>query len=252
MARNDLDYKLAGPMPALVDFVDSIWMIANQSDADLETVVLPDGRFDIFFSYSATEPYHVSLMGLGSEASQTTIAPKTVIYAVSFKLLAIEYLIDTPVSSLLNSASYLPDDFWGITAADLTDFDDFYKKVSARMVGLINAKVDNRKRILFDLIYASNGSMSVSELSDRAAWSSRQINRYFNQKFGISLKTYCSILRFRASFQHIQEGKLYPELKFADQAHFIKEVKRLSGVVPKVLAKNKNDRFIQFSALTKI
>ncbi len=36
------------------------------------------------------------------------------------------------------------------------------------------------------------------------------MNRYFNQEYGISLKTYCNILRFRASFRHIKEGKLYP------------------------------------------
>jgi AraC-like DNA-binding protein len=251
MSQSDLEYKLAGPSPPLADFVESIWMLVNHSEYERDIIVLPDGRFDLFFSYSATEPYHVTLMGLGSEPSQTTISPKTVIYAVSFKLLAIEYLLNVNVASLLNGACYLPSDFWDITADDLTDFDDFCKKVSEKMAGLVKGKVDGRKRNLFDLIYSSNGALSVNQLSDKAAWSSRQINRYFNQKFGISLKAYCSILRFRASFQHIREGKLYPELKFTDQAHFIKEVKRLSGVVPKELAKNKNDRFIQFSALTK-
>ncbi len=250
MSKNDFDYKLVRPIPPLVDFVDSIWMITNQSDTDFEIIILPDGRVDIFFSYSDTEPFQVTLLGLGSEPSQTSISPKTVIYAVSFKLLAIEYLIDMPVSSLVNYGRLLPNDFWGITRNDLTDFETFCTKVSAKMVSLIKGQVDSRKRILFDLIYASNGSMPVSELADRAAWSSRQINRYFNQMLGISLKAYCSILRFRESFPHLREGKLYPELPFTDQAHFIKEVKRLSGVVPKELAKNKNDRFIQFSALT--
>lgn len=77
------------------------------------------------------------------------------------------------------------------------------------------------------------------------------MNRYFNQTFGLSLKAYCNILRFRASIEHIKQGKLFPELNFSDQAHFIKEVKKLSGVVPKELSKNENDRFIQLSTLTK-
>jgi AraC-like DNA-binding protein len=92
--------------------------------------------------------------------------------------------------------------------------------------------------------------MTVTELSEKVSWSSRQINRYFNQQFGLSLKAYCGILRFRASFPNIKEGKLFPEQNFSDQSHFIKEVRKLAGVSPKELMKNKNDRFIQFSALT--
>jgi AraC-like DNA-binding protein len=99
------------------------------------------------------------------------------------------------------------------------------------------------------LIYSSNGSLSVKELSEKVNWSSRQINRYFNEQFGISLKTYCNILRFRASLPHIKKGKLFPELNFTDQNHFIKEIKKFSGVVPKELSKNQNDRFILLSAL---
>jgi AraC-like DNA-binding protein len=94
--------------------------------------------------------------------------------------------------------------------------------------------------------------MTVKELSENVYWSSRQINRYFNDKFGISLKKFCTILRFKASFQHIKEGKLFPEQNFADQAHFIREVKKLTGFTPKELCKNQNDRFVQFSTLTKI
>ncbi|HEY2349392.1 MAG TPA: AraC family transcriptional regulator, partial [Puia sp.] len=75
--------------------------------------------------------------------------------------------------------------------------------------------------------------------------------RYFNQQFGISMKAFCNILRFRASFQHLKDGKLYPEQNFTDQNHFIKEVKKFSGVVPKDLSKNKNDRFILLSAMPK-
>ena len=48
-----------------------------------------------------------------------------------------------------------------------------------------------------------------------------------------------------------EEGKLFPEQNFCDQAHFTRAVKKLAGVVPKELAKNKNDRFVQFSSLLK-
>ncbi len=149
----------------------------------------------------------------------------------------------------MNNAENLPDDFWNFNANDLHDFDLFCKKASQKIQSLLPKETDNRKRKLFDLIYSSKGSLTVKELSERVYWNSRQINRYFNQQFGLSLKTYCNILRFRASLEHIAQGKLFPELNFTDQSHFIKEIKKFSGVVPKELLKNKNDRFIQFSAL---
>jgi|GEM_PF-3923390 len=68
----------------------------------------------------------------------------------------------------------------------------------------------NRNQKLSNLIYTTNGSLTVKAYSEEVFWSSRQINRYFNQTFGLSLKAYCNILRFRASFQQIKEGKLLP------------------------------------------
>jgi len=151
----------------------------------------------------------------------------------------------------LNGAKNLPVDFWGFGIDDLTDFDHFCKKASRKIQENLKEMPDDRKRKLFDLIYSSNGSMSVRELSEKVFWSSRQINRYFNQQYGVSLKSYCNILRFRASLQQIRDGRLFPEQNFADQTHFIKQIKKFSGVVPKELSINKNDRFVLLSALPK-
>ena len=221
-------------------------MIENTADTAHEIVVLPNGRFDIIFLQLPNEPYHVAQMGLETEPGHTSIPPKAVMFAISFKLLAIEYLLDMKTASIVNTAHLLPTNFWGITKNDLTDFEIFHEKVSSKMISLIKPNIDSRKKKLFELIYSSKGALSVKELSEKVFWSSRQINRYFTDHFGISLKAYCNILRFEESLPHIKAGKLFPELNFTDQNHFIKEVKRLSGVVPKELFKNKNDRFLLF------
>ena len=140
----------------------------------------------------------------------------------------------------------MPQDFWGFCIDDLNDFGEFCKKISKKIYSILPDKIDERKRQLFQLIFASNGEIPIKELSEKLLWSQRQINRYFNQQYGLSLKAYCKILRFQASLAHIKNGKLYPHLNFTDQSHFIKEVKQLSGVSPKELHKNKNDRFLQF------
>jgi len=245
----DIEYSVAKPDEALHRFVDSFWLLRNRSEENKELAILPDGRIDLLFSQSATEPFHVILLGIGVQPEEAVLPADAVIFAVSFKLLAAEYILHDTVSPFLDGAKNLPLNFWNFGAADLDDFEACCKKAAQQIKAVLPASIDNRKQTLFDLIYSSNGSLPVKELAERSFWSSRQINRYFQQQYGLSLKAYCSILRFRASFPQIKQGKLFPEQAFADQSHFIREVKKHAGVLPKDLSKNKNGRFVQFSVL---
>ncbi|WP_144281879.1 helix-turn-helix domain-containing protein [Chryseobacterium echinoideorum] len=245
----NIEYQSIQPDESLCDFVESFWMLHNPTDTDKQVVILPDGRVDIFFTESASESFHITLLGIGTTPEQSIIRAKRTTFAISFKPLATEYILRKSVSHLLNKGENLPDDFWSFSAIDLKDFNSFCQKATRQIKAFLPNELDNRKQKLFDLIYSSNGAFSVAELSEKVCWSNRQINRYFNHQYGISLKAYCNILRFRASFQQIKDGQLFPEQNFADQPHFIKEVKKLAGVNPKQLTQNQNDRFIQFSTL---
>jgi len=52
-----------------------------------------------------------------------------------------------------------------------------------------------------------------------------------------------------ATFSQIRKGQFYPQDGNFDQAQFIKGIKKLTGFTPKVLQKNQNDRFLQFSII---
>ncbi|MEJ2882217.1 helix-turn-helix domain-containing protein [Pedobacter sp. GR22-6] len=247
--HSDFNYKFLPPEPSVGHFVESIGMFHNPSDHPKEVAIIPDGRIDLFFYQSPDTVFQVWLMGLETAPKQRSILPHTITFSISFRPLAVEYLLKSSIAGFLNSAKEMPADFWGFHADDLNDFDAFYKKASLKIASLLPPEVDNRKLKLFDLVYATKGEMSVKELSETACWNSRQINRYFSNQFGLSLKTFCKILRFRASLEHLAQGRLAPELNFTDQTHFIKEIKKFSGVVPKELSKNKNDRFVLLSVL---
>lgn len=230
-------------------FVESIGLFGNFSGSDKNLVVLPDGRIDLFFMHTSADQFQVLLMGLETEPEQRTVPSGMYAYAVSFTPLGLEYVLQTSIADILNTARKLPDHFWNNQKENFKDLDTFKDFVMEKITALIPQQIEERKQRLFDLIYASKGEMSVAELSKRVGWSSRQINRYFNAQFGLSLKAYSDILRFRASLEHIAVGKLFPELDFSDQSHFIKEIKKYSGVLPKDLSKNKDDRFVLLSVL---
>jgi AraC-like DNA-binding protein len=239
------------PGPPIDAFVQNFWMMENVSDRDIEATVLPDGMVDLFLVRVGAGPFRILLKGLDIEPSAIVVEARTKMFAVSCKLPAVEWLLQEAVADIVNIARVMPGGFWGFGEEDLEDFERWCGKAGAAVGALVGevAHMDNRKKELFELIYSSNGSMTVKEISEKVFWSSRQISRYFNNQFGLSLKAYCGILRFRAAFEHIKAGKLFPEGGFFDQSHFIKEVKRLSGVLPKELRQNKNGRFLQFSVL---
>lgn len=246
---NTFQLNFIPPDSSIAGFVESVGMFHNQSANEKEIVVLPDGRIDLFFWKPAAEPFQVLLIGLETFPEQRIIPPNTLAFVVSFKPSAVEYILQTTIADILNSAKFLPPDFWGFGLADLDNFEAFKQKITGHIATLLPAQADPRKVKLFNLIYATNGEMSVARLSEQAGWSSRQINRYFTQQLGLSLKAYCNILRFRASLNHIAQGKLFPELNFTDQTHFIKNIKKFAGVVPKELLKNRNDRFVLLTTL---
>ena len=238
-------HKLARPDKSISDFVHCFSAIWDLSDIS-EGVIIPNGRIDLSFYKTPDGQFHISLLGLETKAK---IVPKqdiSVFFAINFNPLAVEYILGHPVADILDSGKILPDGFWDFTVDDLNDFDGFCKKATRKIQSLLPKEIDERKRGLFDLIFATNGEISVRELSEIVFWKERQINQYFNRHFGISLKAYCSILRFQASLSHIKEGKLFPQLNYYDQSHFIKEIKKLSGASPRELFKNENRRFLQF------
>ncbi|RYJ39032.1 Helix-turn-helix-domain containing protein AraC type [Flavobacterium anhuiense] len=248
---HDLAYQSIKPNKNLSDFVDSFWRMENKSDQTLETIGLPDGRIDLSLIKTAETSFQIRLLGLGTQQYEKGKIPaNSLTFTISFKLPAVEYVFHESISDLLNSGKLLANNFWDFNEDDLEDFELFCAKASLKISSLLEKEIDTRKQKLFRLIYETNGDMTVKELSENSNWSSRQINRYFNQYFGVSLKGYCSILRFRASLEHIAKGKLFPEENFSDQTHFIKEIKKISGSLPRELFQNKNDRFILLSALS--
>jgi AraC-like DNA-binding protein len=244
-----LTIQSALPDPSIAHFVHSFWMLENKTGKDILSTVLPNGMVDMILVKINPKNWEIVMRGIDTIPSQVTIAAGTILFSIGFKLLAVEYLFDNSIKDVLNKGKVISNDSWQFDKGDLSSLKKFSKKATQKIKALSPENIDSRKQQLFELVYTAHGSMTVKELSEKVYWSSRQINRYFNQQFGISLKVYCNILRFGASFKHISEGKLFPEQNFTDQNHFIKEIKKYAGVTPKELSKNKDERFVNITAI---
>jgi AraC-like DNA-binding protein len=237
------------PDSSISHFVHSFWMLENNTGKDIPSTILPNGMVDLIVMKTKSQNWEIVVRGIDTMPGEVTIAADTKMFSIGLKLLAVEYLLGDSIKDVLNEGKNITNGLWQFEQNDLNSLESFCIKATQKIKTIASESIDGRKKKLFELIYSSNGSMTVKELSAKVYWSSRQINRYFNQQFGISLKVYCNILRFGASFKHISEGKLFPEQSFADQNHFIKEIKKYAGVTPKELSKNKNGQFVNITAI---
>jgi AraC-like DNA-binding protein len=239
---------------SLADFVKRFWKFSNPTADTQHYTILPDGYFDLIITIKANKLDNITLFGFWTKEVEVVIPADTIIIGICFKPLAAEYILQQIIADTLNNFKKLSNDFWNINSIQFDNFKMWTEEITNEMLqNLKKVKAfDNRKQNLFNLLFQSNGSLTVDELSKQTFWSSRQINRYFKNKFGLTLKTYSNILRCASSYTDIRDGDLFPKQDFYDQAHFIKEIKKYTGYNPKELHKNKNDRFLQFFTLPKV
>ncbi len=244
-----IQYEFFEPTSPLSSFVKYFWHLKNTGPHKKAVTVLPDGYFDLLIFSENGAPVHYLLLGLATKPIEYIIPARSITFAVSFKLPAAEYFLNESMTPLLNKDKTITDETWRFDPAAFLSLADFSACVTGILLKKLPEAPDKKKMRLFDFQYGSNGGATVAKAAETSGWSQRQINRYFTAWFGLSLKAYCSILRYRASFGQLKAGQLFPQQNYSDQAHFIKEVKKYSGAIPGKLAKNKNDRFIQLATL---
>ncbi|WP_312508969.1 AraC family transcriptional regulator [Chryseobacterium culicis] len=249
LKHTDLSYLSVKPCRQLDSLVESVWMIKNNGVQSQQGVIVPDGKIDLFLVSGESDDFEIFSAGICTQPIIKPPFPRSTMFAVSFYPLAAQYIFKQSFADLKNKKQVLSENFWGFSKSDLEDFGYFYQKACTVISSLLPEEIDSRKVKLFETIRESRGEITVKELSERIHWSSREINRYFQKWYGITLKVYLDIIRFSNSLQQLKSGDLYPRLNYGDQSHFIRQVKKFSGVNPGMLKKNENDRFIQLSVL---
>jgi AraC-like DNA-binding protein len=246
-------YKECKPSAQLTEMVRSYWWLDNASDQQLDFTILPDGCFDLIVSFDNYRQGEVSLTGIWSQQVEVSIQPNQQLFGIRFTLLAADYLLQQKISDCYNSEEIKPYDFWQVNELPFPVFEAVVAKMNDYMVSILEKSkaMDTRKQQLFRLLQQTHGAETVEYYASQVFWSQRQINRYFKDRFGLPLKSYAKILKLFASYQSIKEGRLYPDGNYFDQSHFIKDLKKHTGNNPTDLFENKNDRFLQLTALPK-
>ncbi len=206
--------------------------------------VVADGCIDIFFQLD--NPSENFVMGfckkytefpLDNSFQYAGIRFLPTMFPALFKVDATEIsnrferleIVLKETSEFITDNFSVKDDF----AAIKSKLDNYF----ADLMKNVNTDLDNRFKNALNIILRNSGVVNIQTDLD-IGLSQRQLRRYFEYYVGDTAKTFSKVVRFqnilnaKPSTQSLRQNKIFFDLGYYDQAHFIKEFKNFYGVTP--------------------
>lgn len=242
----------------LKPYVQGYWIMTVDKDLTNE-VFYPSGFVDFAIKISSgnvitlingrsIDMPKVEVLGQITQPTRLTVTKGTNILIARLYPHANSLFFPNPISDFTNHSIDLADVFG-------EESNDFYyqlmetnateQKVRALDSFLVQrlkkSKTAHHKLIIVEQICrsirADSESFNIKTLSDQYGISERYIQKLFLDNVGITPKLFSNIHRFNKSLQLIQSGDLpltsiAYDCGYYDQAHFIKEFKKFTGLTP--------------------
>ena len=211
--------------------------------ADFVYRVVADGCID--WLVELNQPNDIFVAGLSTEYIEFPLGP-------SFHYVGVRFLPAGLTQLFPFNASLLTNQFERLDAV--------LPQASAKLAGRFNPKMslekiaadldayfcelvtdlrqplDPRMQAALEQIHRSDGLLELNRLD--IGISPRQLRRLFQQQIGTSPKRFSKILRFqqllqaKPSVQSLRTNKIFYDLGYYDQAHFVKEFRHHYGLPP--------------------
>lgn len=239
-----MNFREIAPSPLLEKLIQSYWVADGSSlSAEEKYAILPDGCFDLVIDIYPGEGNAIVLTGIWDKRIEVTIGKGQISVGCRFYPAAIDVFFRCRVADFNNSSVTFAEamlqtdsgidltELWTIKdAEDLLSYLDCcftMMKISAAVKGDLLLRMQEK-----------DPEQSIGDFARTTGLSSRQLHRHYQNRFGISPKTYCSIQRFicakglLAHDEDLDLADIALQCHYYDQAHFIKEFKRFSGITP--------------------
>jgi AraC-like DNA-binding protein len=251
-------YQLRRPDPKLARFIEHYWFVtSDDGPVDLRVDVFVDARADLIFNVGA--PYVRSVIGgeqreiASSNLDAQRLMPIRIeqrglvrTTGVRFRLGGLAPFVIAPLASFTDRtvapAALLGDDADALdrTIRETPDLDAQARALDAFFVAALAGSPDLEGfwRAI-DVATETRGAATVDAMADAAAVSSRHLERLFARHLGVTPKTLARVQRFQHALGALMrepEGTLADvaaEAGYFDQAHFIKDFRRMTGGVPR-------------------
>jgi AraC-like DNA-binding protein len=257
------------PHPQLKGYVSKLWVFESSGRVPAEDMrlVVPNGMVKLTIPFRNgvsgrnSEMFHLSkesrltLIGIGDIPAIIDVeedAPAGTI-GMEFSPAGAYRLFQLRQSELKNRI-FLLEDVWDRTAREVQEMIANQESVEKKLRIIQQYLVKQLRQSAADpvidycigLIKSTNGLITTRALEEKTGYSGRWLYNKFMDKVGVSPKSYASIIRFQQFYRpwarnagYRFKDNLYDY--FYDQAHFIKEFKRFTGLSPLKYVKSENE-----------
>jgi AraC-like DNA-binding protein len=228
----------------LQDHFACVWVHQLPVDAAPSIVVVPDGLIDLQWLGGGWR-----IAGPDRDPQTEALPAGATVVGFRFRPAAAAAWLGMPATEVLNQRVAL-EDLWGAKARRMTEEVEAARQPEALMAALENAVArrtppagsrPSDMRAAFELVSAGapSGKSLIPWLGAHLALSERTLRRRFDAAFGYGPKTLDRILRFQRFLalarrtDRSSAADIAAETGYADQAHLVRESRRLAGSTPR-------------------
>lgn len=238
----------------LQPFIWCYWEIKSRQPlhADFSCKVASDGCIDIIININDAKENFV--MGVYNKSTTYMLGTSFHYAGVRFLPGMFSHLFNVNASEISNAVEAL-DSIHSKTAkflieniqpgSGIKDFQFLFDNYFLKILGQVNQRFDNRVFETLMIILENPGSINIDkDICKNVGVSSRHLRRLFDFYVGHNIRSFARVVRFQNYLRVHFESKtkptarLYYDVGYYDQAHFIREFKTFYGETPKIALSN--------------
>ncbi|GAB4232279.1 MAG: hypothetical protein Tsb0034_04960 [Ekhidna sp.] len=244
-------------IPILNDYIDRFWQYSYDGNLQAERPFIPEGIFEIIFELGDQVKFKTCqsdewverprnfLGGLFDSHYQLELKGKLEFFGIRFKYGKFRHFVETPLNHFRNQKVSIVDVF-GSDANEIIEQVNLLSSIVEREKLLSHflfskLSVHHKTNSIFENLASRESATYASCLSEACILkiSERHLRRVFNSEMGMAPKQFFRLRRLNAllksSDANVNLTSRAFELGYYDQAHFINDIKKLTGRPPSVL-----------------
>ncbi|MEL6720401.1 MAG: helix-turn-helix domain-containing protein [Bacteroidota bacterium] len=234
------------PGAPLQDFIYCYWQLKTTQalSTPYNYRVVADGCIDIFLEL--TQPDLSFVMGFCKKYTEFPLDATFNYVGIRFLPSMFTQIFKIPAHELSNryeelqlvlpqTANYINHQLH--TNLSLTEIAEKLDVHFLKLIAQLDLNIDHRLYEAIDIILRNFGVLNI-ERDINTGISQRQLRRLFKYYIGDTAKTFSKVVQFqnilnaKPSTQSLSKSKIFYDLGYFDQAHFIKDFKHFYGVTP--------------------